>query len=32
MKGAKCKKLHSPSDRLGWLWQKMVEVDGVIGF
>ncbi|CBK20760.2 uncharacterized protein [Blastocystis hominis] len=25
MKGAKCRKLHSPSDRLVWLKQKMVE-------
>ena len=26
MQGAKCKKVHSPSDRLVWLKQKMVEV------
>ena len=26
VKGAKCRKIHSPSDRLVWLKQKMVEV------
>lgn len=30
MKGSKCKKMHSPSDRLLWLKQNGVEVGNVV--